>query len=123
MNPSAQTLEALYATGYWLIGLGRIDDALCVFRTMLLVDGRDERGWLGLATCHAERDELEKAIALCELASEACDDATRSLLACARLHVRAGEHQEAVVAYEEVRRQATAARDYELLQVIATEVP
>jgi tetratricopeptide (TPR) repeat protein len=101
MNPVSQTLDALYATGHWLVAQGRHRDALDVFRTMLYVDGADERGWLALATCHAELDEHDKAIALCRLAPQACErGAVRCTIARARFHRCLGDADDARDAFE-----------------------
>jgi tetratricopeptide (TPR) repeat protein len=122
MNPTTDTLEALYATGHWLIALDRHRDALSLFRTMLLVDARDERGWLALATCHEALDEPEKAIALYLLAASACEDgALRCTIARARLHRALGSTAEAVDAYREAARLAEANEHDELAAVVAAE--
>ena len=48
----AQALEALYATGHWLLGQERFKDAADVFRAMATAEPEDERGWLGLGQAH-----------------------------------------------------------------------
>ena len=48
----AQALEALYATGHWLLGQERFKDAADVFRAMAKAEPEDERGWLGLGQAH-----------------------------------------------------------------------
>lgn len=45
-------IEALYATGHWLLGQGRYRDAADVFRAMARVTPEDERAWLGLGQAH-----------------------------------------------------------------------
>lgn len=45
-------IEALYATGHWLLGQGRFRDAADVFRAMARGEPEDERGWLGLGQAH-----------------------------------------------------------------------
>lgn len=122
MNPNAQTLDALYAAGHWLMQQGRHRDALSLFRTMMLVDARDERGWLALAICHETLDEVGKAIALCRLAVSACGPhAVRCTLARARIHRANGDHAEAVEAYEEALRSAEVLDDAELEALIENE--
>lgn len=122
MQAVTQTLEALYATGHWLIGQGRHRDALPVFRTMLLVDARDERGWLALATCHEALEEPAKAIELCRLASAACEGkGLRCTIARARLHRALGETDEAREVYEEAARLADELDEHELAELIAAE--
>ena len=122
MNTVTQTVEALYAVGHWLVGRERHREAISLFRTMLLVDAADERGWLALATCHERLDEPEKAIALCRLASAACDGkAVRCTVARARLHKALGDDDEASEAYSDAARVAEMVGDHELAAVIALE--
>ena len=116
MNPTTQTLDALYATGHWLMSQDRHRDALSLFRTMLLVDARDERGWLALVACHEELDETEKAIALCRLVGSA-----RCTIARARLHRAAGDRYDANEAYDEALRLAEAMNDDDLAALITAE--
>jgi tetratricopeptide (TPR) repeat protein len=122
MNTTAQTLDALYATGHWLMQQDRHRDALSLFRTMMLVDARDERGWLALAICHEKLDEIEKAIELCRLAVSACGPhAVRCTIARARLSRASGDHADAVEAYEQALRFAEALNDGELEELIESE--
>jgi hypothetical protein len=51
MEPT-QAVEALYATGHWLLGQDRFKDAADVFRAMAHVVPKDERSWLGLGQAH-----------------------------------------------------------------------
>jgi tetratricopeptide (TPR) repeat protein len=123
MNSIAQTLDALYAVGHKLIGQDRCREAISLFRTMLLVDARDERGWLALATCHERLDEPQKAIALCRLALSACEGkAVRCAVACARIHRALGENDEALDTYADAARLADALGDHEIAGVIAMEL-
>lgn len=122
MDPNAQTLEALYAAGHWLVEQERHREAISLFRTMLLVDARDERGWLALATCHEKLDEPEKAMALCHLAQSACNGkAVRCTIARARLHNALGDRQEALEAYCDAARIAESMNDDELTALILRE--
>jgi tetratricopeptide (TPR) repeat protein len=122
MNTTTQTQDALYLVGHRLIGLQRYRDALSVFRTMLLVNPRDERGWLALATCHQELDEPEKAITICHLAEVACENkAVRCTIARARIHRSLGSFEEAAEAYAQASRVADALDDRDAAIVIASE--
>jgi len=124
MSYTTQTLDALYSTGHWLLAQERHRDALSVFRTMLLVDARDERGWLGLATCHEKLEEMAKAIELCRLAVSACaPNAVRVAIARARMHRALGAHDDARDAYEEALALADAANEDELAAMISQEAP
>jgi hypothetical protein len=122
VNPALHALDTLYATGHWLVCAGRHRDALSLFRTMLLVDARDERGWLGLALSHEALDEHEKAIVLCKLAANACEGgAIRCTIARARMQRLLGADAEACDAYREAARLADEATDHELASMIAEE--
>jgi len=70
MHTPAETSDALYATGLWLLENERTDDAALVFRTLLLSDQDDERGWLGLGACHERKEQLHVARALYALGTE-----------------------------------------------------
>ena len=48
----AQAVEAMYATGHWLLEQERYKDAADVFRAMASAQPEDERGWLGLGQAH-----------------------------------------------------------------------
>ncbi|HEY1955207.1 MAG TPA: hypothetical protein VGH28_06330 [Polyangiaceae bacterium] len=49
---TVQAIEALYATGHWLLGQERFKDAADVFRAMATAQPEDERSWLGLGQAH-----------------------------------------------------------------------
>ena len=122
MDSALHALDALYATGHWLVGAGRHRDAISLFRTMLLVDGRDERGWLGLALCHEALDEHEKAISLCKLAKAACaGGAIRCTIARARMYRALNADGDAIDAYREAARLAEDANEPELSSIIRQE--
>ena len=70
MHTTAETSDALYATGLWLFENERTDDAALVFRTLLLSHQDDERGWLGLGACHERKEQLHVARALYALGTE-----------------------------------------------------
>ena len=52
MTTIEQAVDALYATGHWLLGQDRFKDAADVFRAMAAAKPEDERGWLGLGQAH-----------------------------------------------------------------------
>jgi len=54
----AQAIEALYATGHWLLGQARCKDAAEVFRAMATAKPEDERAWLGLGQAHEAAKQL-----------------------------------------------------------------
>jgi hypothetical protein len=52
MLSSTHAIEAMYATGHWLLFERRVKDAGEVFRLMVLNAPSDERSWLGLGATH-----------------------------------------------------------------------
>src|SRR4051794_22684158 len=66
MNPTTpqDACNALYSAGHYLLERDRVEDAATLFRTMLLADSEDERGWLALGTCHEllEQDAMAEQI-------------------------------------------------------------
>lgn len=57
MTTMDQAIDALYATGHWLLGQERFKDAADVFRAMATAKPVDERGWLGLGQAHEGADQ------------------------------------------------------------------
>jgi hypothetical protein len=78
-------IEALYATGHWLVTRSRPEDAACVFRAMILLAPADERGWLGLGACHEAVDQPLLALELYGAAQVLLRRAVRCRLARARV--------------------------------------
>lgn len=64
---TSKAIDALYATGAWLLEERRTTDAMDIFRAMLLSAPNDERGWLGLGAAHEQSGEVDVAITLYEL--------------------------------------------------------
>ncbi len=120
MTAIDEALEALYATGHWLLGQERFKDAADVFRAMATAKPEDERGWLGLGQAHEGATHrviaremyvtgvsLAKsgrcAIALARLLREHGDDAEAAeAIDCADSFARDLDDEElaALVAYE-----------------------
>jgi hypothetical protein len=57
-------VEAVHGTAHWLLARGRPADAAKVFRAMLRIAPRDERGWLGLGECHERTNQPRVAAEL-----------------------------------------------------------
>ncbi|MGA2448291.1 MAG: hypothetical protein ABTD50_06435 [Polyangiaceae bacterium] len=83
--PTARAIEALYATGHWLLSQERIAQAAVVFRAMIHVAPQDERGWLALGACHEAREQHSIALELYGAAAEVTRAAPRCHLARARI--------------------------------------
>ena len=97
MNPLVdrhEACDALYAAGHYMLGRDRIDDAAVLFRTMLLADAQDERGWLALGTCHERLEQDAMAEELYSAGAQIARTRIRCLLAVARLFRRLGDDRE-----------------------------
>jgi len=91
-------VNALYATGTWLLDQDRARDAVFVFRAMLVGAPSDERGWIGLAATHEALGQPDVALELYDVGALAAKSA-RCLVGRARLlraHDRNDEAAEAI---------------------------
>lgn len=123
MSDTTATMNVLYSVGYRLLDLERHHDAISLFRTMLIVDPGDERGWLALAACHEALDETEKAIAIYRLAESACGGrALRCMIARARVQRRLGAVDEATLTYEHALLLTEAHHDDDARDLIESEL-
>jgi Tfp pilus assembly protein PilF len=120
-RPSKGTLESLYATGHWLYSQHRFKHAKNVFRAMVHLAPRDERGWLALGACHEAEDQLDIALELYTAAVGMADVAPRCELARARVLKMKGRDAEAQHAVEEAARIAEELQDDELRCLAAHE--
>jgi tetratricopeptide (TPR) repeat protein len=118
MEPSEQSVEALYATGHWLLSANRFADAAIVFRAMALAAPSDERSWLALGTCHEAVGQHRISTSLYEIASEVAAPAIRCEIARARSLRRLGLDDEAADALERARSLATDHGADDLVAVI-----
>jgi len=112
-------VEALYATGYWLHSRERHSDAACVFRAMVCVAPKDERGWLGLGLCHEALEQLEVALEIYGTGS-AFARAVRCEVARSRVFRAMGDHAGAREALERASEQASLG-DEDLAALVANE--
>ena len=117
---TSTAVEALYATGKWLLDERRPHDALHVFRAMLLAAPVDERGWLGLGAAHEAIGEAHVALELyagCALAARRgrCD------VARARILRAFGRDDEAIAALDIVETVVDAEDDDALRALLAHE--
>lgn len=120
-QPSASALEALYATGHWLYSQDRFPHAQSVFRAMIHLAPRDERGWLALGACHEAMDQHDIALELYAAAVSVAQTAPRCELARARIFRQRGRDREARDSIEEAARIADELRDDELRRLVAAE--
>jgi tetratricopeptide (TPR) repeat protein len=121
-DSDAYGIEKLYATGHWLLGEERFEDAAQVFRVMLQLAPADERAWLGLGECHRRADQPNIALELFAMGSAAAEPAPRCFVACARVLKSLGRDAESDVAYERAAELASESSDDDLLQQIHIEM-
>jgi len=105
---SSQAIEALYATGHWLLSNARHKEAAEVFRVMALSKPDDERAWLALGACHEAIGQKRLAIELYAIARG------RALRALDRTN-------EADDAFESAYELATTVGDPELAELALQE--
>lgn len=116
-----EAIDALYATGHWLLSQDRNVHAACVFRAMMIGAPGDERGWLALGACHEKIGQLDIALELYSAATFAAKPAPRCAIARARV-LRALERDElAESAYDAAAEIVDGIGDEELASVIAAE--
>lgn len=117
---TATAIEALYATGKWLLDEQRPHDAIHVFRAMLVASPADERAWLGLGAAHEALGEPQIALDLyagCALAARGgrCD------IARARVLRAFGREDDASVALDVAESYSDAHDDDALRALVARE--
>ncbi len=122
MKTAAQSVEALYATGHWLLSANRFADAAIVFRTMAIAAPADERGWLALGACHEGIGQHHIATSLYEIACAVAAPAIRCTIARARSLRALGEDDKATQALEEVRDLVNDRGDDDLLTIVEHEL-
>jgi hypothetical protein len=119
------TVEAVYATGHWLLTRERAADAAKVFRVMLQIAPRDERGWLGLGECHERIDQFRIAAELygagSVIAGGARSVSVRCLLARARMMSRLGRCEEIEWILDTAEQAALEQADDQLIDLVACE--
>ncbi len=120
MDPRSSAADALYATARWLLDGERLEDALYVFRAMLLAAPDDERGWLGLGLCHESLGQHSVAREILQTANVALSSA-RCRIALARLLRTAGLLDEADRELEAADAIATDSGDVTLVGLVSAE--
>ena len=120
--PNSASIEALYATGHWLLNAERFSDAAIVFRMMALADATDERAWLALGGCHEGIGQHDIASSLYEIAATVAAPAVRCAIARGRALRMLGRHGEADAAFERARDLAVDRDDDELARLAEREL-
>jgi tetratricopeptide (TPR) repeat protein len=114
-------LEAIYATGHWLLEDGRVAEAARVFRAMVHAAPRDERGWLGLGECHERQGQLRIAAELYGAGGAVAEPPVRCRLARARALAESGMHEASEEALDAAKQAAEALGDDDLIALVAAE--
>jgi Flp pilus assembly protein TadD len=116
----AQAIEALYATGHWLLADERFKDAADVFRAMAKAKPEDERGWLGLGQAH--EGAQQKVIAReMYLTGVTLASGGRCAIALARLLREGGHDAEAAEAIDFAENIASDRDDEALAALVSYE--
>ena len=114
-------IEAIYATGHWLLEQEQPSEAATVFRTMIHAEPRDERGWLGLGECHERVDQPRIAAEILGAGSVVATSSVRLLVARSRALTSAGFEVEAEESLSAAADAAVAADDEELQALVTSE--
>lgn len=117
----ARGVEALYATGHWLLSQDRPADAACVLRAMALVAPTDDRSWLALGACHEALGQADVALQMYGTGRVLARPSVRCDLARARILRAHGRREEADVAVGTAREAAEEADDDALLELVSAE--
>jgi Flp pilus assembly protein TadD len=118
---SPNTVEALYATGYWLFTRQDAAHAVPVFRALIHLAPQDERGWLALGACYETQGQHDLALELYRNGSRMARSAPRCEVARARILRAQGQVCAARNALATAARMAASAPDEDLSAVIADE--
>jgi Flp pilus assembly protein TadD len=111
--------DALYTGALWMLERERVLDAAHFFRALLIQSPTDERGWLGLGTCHEQLGQADEAKSLYVSGSIAAASGVKCMVALARLHRHDDQGELADSILEEAA--AAAAGDTALEQLIQQE--
>jgi len=114
-------IEALYATGHWLLTQDRPADGASVFRAMALLAPKDERSWLALGACHEALGQPGLAIKMYGTGRVLARPSVRCDLARARLLRAEEKEDEADAALAEAQAAAEMLDDEALIALVLAE--
>jgi Flp pilus assembly protein TadD len=114
-------IEALYATGHWLMSQDRCADAASVFRAMALLAPEDERSWLALGACHEALGQADLALEMYGTGRVLARPSVRCDLARARVLRAKGRDDDADGAVESAAMAAETLEDEGLIDLVAAE--
>ncbi len=118
---SKRGIEALYATGHWLLTQDRPADAACVFRAMALLAPEDERSWLALGACHEALGQPYQAIQMYGTGRVLARPSVRCDVARARMLRAKDREDEADALLDQARETAESLDDETLIELVAGE--
>src|SRR5271170_4137940 len=111
LRARSEAIEAIYAVAHSLLSREMVAEAAKGFRIMLRFAPDDERGWIGLGTCHERVQQPHVALELYGTGSIAASRvgtiSVRCLLAMARLLFAMGREVDSV--FVDAERAARAA--------------
>jgi Flp pilus assembly protein TadD len=116
-----RALDALYATGHWLLSRDRVHDAASVFRGMAVLAPDDERPWLALGACHEALKQSQLAIDMYSTGQTLSRPAVRSRIARARVLVQLGRDDEAEGVLASAEEAAERFGDDGLIALVSAE--
>src|SRR5437588_12390107 len=119
---SARLADCLYATGHWLLHLGRAAEAKKVLRVLLLSAPHDERSWVALGTAHERDDEPELALEVFSAGMAVTSPGVRCAVARARVLKELGRAGEVTEALEQAWQIALDSLDEDMKGLVRTEV-
>jgi Flp pilus assembly protein TadD len=114
-------IEALYATGHWLLSQERASDAAGVFRAMALLAPDDERSWLALGAAHEALEQPDLALEMYGTGHVLASPSILCGVARARVLRRQHRDAEADLALDHALRAAEAKGDDALVDLVVAE--
>lgn len=117
----AEATEVVYAAAYQCLAAQRYEDATRLFSMLVQAVPMDERGWVGLGTCHARLDSAELALHLFGAGIVATACPVRCLLGRVRCWRALCCYDQAAAELQEAERIAGVRQDPELLALVERE--
>jgi hypothetical protein len=114
-------VEAIYATGHWLLGEGRPKDAARVLHAMALLAHADERCWLALGACHQAMGQPLIALEMYGIGRVLAKPSVRCEVARVRVLRVLGRDDDARMALEQATTTAETVDDPVLRELVRAE--
>ena len=117
----SSAIEALYATGHWLLEQSRFADAATVFQLMARAASNDERAWLALGACHEGIGQHGIAAELYTIGTVVAEPSARCKIARGRALRELGRSDDALAAFEGAVDLASESGDEEMAALARAE--